>query len=98
MGYYKGEIMREDAYCTIYFYTNYAKGKDYYFEDRYVAEYARYMDSQEYHWDRVMKKGFRLPISPVQDMMVRYCDLGQYHIIKDLGVDVVLDDLEMGDF
>ena len=26
--------MREDAYCTIYFYTNYAKGKDFYFEDR----------------------------------------------------------------
>ena len=44
-----------------------------------------------------MKKGFRMPISEVHDMMVRRCELEQYNVIKDLGVEVVLDDIEMGD-
>lgn len=92
-----GEIMREDIYCTLYFYSNYAKGDTYYFDDRDVAEYARYLDSKEYRWERMMKKGFRMPISEVHDMMVRRCELEQYNVIKDLGVEVVLDDIEMGD-
>ena len=90
-----GETMKEERLCNLYYYQNYQTGRFYYFEDREMAEYDRYLQSKKFEYKVHNVRGFRLPISQVYEMCVLESDVSQYNPISDLGVDVCLDEMEM---
>ena len=87
--------MKEERLVNLYYYQNFQTGQYYYFEDRNMAVYDRYLQGQRRMYRKYQAKSGRSIFGEVYEMPVLASDVKQYNVITDIGVEIELDEMGM---
>ena len=79
--------MEKVVYYKVYFFKDARKGKKYYYKDKAKCNIARFCAYKTYDGERISKRGFVVPVTQVESVLVLENDMHKITFMDDLALD-----------